>query len=204
MSIDIDEISKEMICKVKLNKDKYKYKDKYCWELYDCNERYLQVLSDERRFSQLMKRRYLEKKKHKNNDVSTVWILVGISKTCEKNCEQVGRTTDLINTLNEIREDIKDFYRNGKKYGGLKKNYTELVFYEVDIDKYMENDESFKTMYGNVPEDEHLLSAYCLIRAAYVEGKLGFITSANMYRKSPLDGYFYEYIKKKSEEEYTV
>ena len=34
------------------------------------------------------------------------------------------------------------------------------------------------------------------IRAAYVEGKLGFETSASMYHKSSLDEYFFDYYKR--------
>ena len=63
---------------------------------------------------------------------------------------------------------------------------------------YIKNDSLFKKLYGNVPDDTYLSSAYYFIRAAYVEGKLGFETSASMYRKSSLDGYFYEYYKRKT------
>ena len=40
-------------------------------------------------------------------------------------------------------------------------------------------------------------SVYYFIRAAYVEGKIGYETSASMYHKSSLDGYFYSYYENK-------
>lgn len=91
----------------------------------------------------------------------------------------MGRTKDIINSLTEIKDNVKDFYRSdSKKYGALKdKNYKEIVFYEVDIDEY-------------------LSLAYYFIRAAYVEGKLGFETLASMYHKSSLDEYFFDYYKR--------
>ena len=188
----IDEISKELICTIRLeNKD---------WKLYDCDGKELPVPSSKRIFSSSMKKRYLNLKKrgNKENNISAVWILVGISDNGKEICEQVGRTTDLINSLTEIKDNVKDFYRSdSKKYGALKdKNYKEIVFYEVDIDEYIKNDKLFKKLYGNVPNDEYLSLAYYFIRAAYVEGKLGFETSASMYHKSSLDEYFFDYYKR--------
>lgn len=194
MLIDIDEISKEMICAIRFENNE--------WNLYDCDGEKLPNPSDKRIFSSSMKKSYLNLKKrgNKENNISAVWILVGISDNGKEICEQVGRTTDLINSLTEIKDNVKDFYRSdSKKYGVLKKkNYKEIVFYEVDIDEYIKNDRLFKKLYGNVPDDTYLSSAYYFIRAAYVEGKLGFGTSASMYRKSSLDGYFYEYYKRKT------
>lgn len=185
----IDKISKEMICTIRLENNN--------WKLYDCDGNELPVTSSKRIFSSSMKKHYLKKRKNKKNDISTVWILVGISDNGKKICEQVGRTKDLINSLTEIKNNVKDFYRSDSgKYGVLKeKNYKEIVFYEVDIDEYIKNDKLFKKLYGNVPNDTYLSSAYYFIRAAYVEGKLGFETSASMYHKSSLDEYFYEYYK---------
>ena len=124
--------------------------------------------------------------------------MVGILDNGKKVCELVGRTKDIINSLTEIKDNVKDFYRSdSKKYGALKdKNYKEIVFYEVDIDEYIKNDKLFKKLYGNVPNDEYLSLAYYFIRAAYVEGKLGFETSASMYHKSSLDEYFFDYYKR--------
>ena len=98
----------------------------------------------------------------------------------------MGRTKDIINSLTEIKDNVKDFYRSdSKKYGALKdKNYKEIVFYEVDIDEYIKNDKLFNSL------------AYYFIRAAYVEGRLGFETSASMYHKSSLDEYFFDYYKR--------
>ena len=145
-----------------------------------------------------MKKHYLKKRENKKIDISTVWILVGILDNGKKVCEQVGRTKDIINSLTEIKDNVKDFYRSdSKKYGALKdKNYKEIVFYEVDIDEYIKNDKLFKKLDGNVPNDKYLLLAYYFIRAAYVEGKLGFETSASMYHKSSLDEYFFDYYKR--------
>ena len=110
----------------------------------------------------------------------------------------MGRTKDIINSLTEIKDNVKDFYRSdSKKYGALKdKNYKEIVFYEVDIDEYIKNDKLFKKLYGNVPNDESFSLAYYFISAAYVEGKLEFETSASMYHKSSLDEYFFDYYKR--------
>lgn len=163
------------------------------WYLYDCSDNKLKQLSEEGNFPYAMKRNYLNKRKGRI-DISTVWVLVGFTDDKEV-YEQVGRTKDLINSLNEIRENVKDFYNNEDgKYGVLKKReYKKIVFYEVDIDKYIETDELFLKTYGEPPKDEFLSLAYYFIRAAYVEGKLGSVTCASMYHKSSLDEYFYSY-----------
>ena len=186
----IDKISKELICTIRLENNG--------WNLYDCDGKELPVPSSKRIFSSSMKKHYLKKRENKKNDISTVWILVGILDNGKKVCEQVGRTKDIINSLTEIKDNVKDFYRSdSKKYGVLKdKNYKEVVFYEVDIDEYIKNDKLFKKLYANVPNDEYLSLAYYFIRAAYVEGKLGFETSASMYHKSSLDEYFFDYYKR--------
>lgn len=188
----IDKISKKLICTIRLENND--------WNLYDCDGEKLPVPSNKRIFSSSMKKHYLKKRERETpkNDISTVWILVGILDNGKKVCEQVGRTKDIINSLTEIKDNVKDFYRSdGKKYGALKdKNYKEIVFYEVDIDEYIKNDKLFKKLYGNVPNDEYLSLAYYFIRAAYVEGKLGFETSASMYHKSSLDEYFFDYYKR--------
>lgn len=187
----IDKINKEIICSIRLQNE--------TWHFYDCNGDELREPSKKSIFSSAMKKRYLKKRKNKQIDISTVWILVGIIDENKKICEQVGRTKDLINSLNEIKDNVKDFfYDEDGKYGVLRqKNYKELIFYEVDIDKYIEKDKLFIELYGNAPDNVHLSSAYYFIRAAYVEGKLGCDTSASMYHKSSLDGYFYDYYKKK-------
>ena len=186
----IDKISKELICTIRLENN--------YWKLYDCDGKELPVPFSKCIFSSSMKKHYLKKRENKKIDISTVWILVGILDNGKKVCEQVGRTKDIINSLTEIKDNVKDFYRSdSKKYGALKdKNYKEIVFYEVDIDEYIKNDKLFKKLYGNVPNDEYLSLAYYFIRAAYVEGKLGFETSASMYHKSSLDEYFFDYYKR--------
>lgn len=130
-------------------------------------------------------------------DIPTVWALVGFSDDGKETWEQVGRTKDLTNSLDEIREDVKNFYNNQKKYGNLRnKDYKKLVFYEIDIDNYLKNDELFIRICGEPPENPFFALAYYFVRAAYVEGKLGFETSAHMYHKSTLDEYFYSYYEK--------
>ena len=186
----IDKISKKLICMIRLENND--------WNLYDCDGEKLPDPFSKCIFSSSMKKHYLKKRENKKIDISTVWILVGILDNGKKVCEQVGRTKDIINSLTEIKDNVKDFYRSdSKKYGALKdKNYKEIVFYEVDIDEYIKNDKLFKKLYGNVPNDKYLSLAYYFIRAAYVEGKLGFETSASMYHKSSLDEYFFDYYKR--------
>ncbi len=165
------------------------------WGIYDCNDSKLEPPSEKRYFSSAMKKRYLAKRQLRK-DIPTVWILVGVKEDGTENYEQVGRTVDIINTLNEIRNNIKDFFYNKGKYSNLKnKNYTELNFYEVDIDSYLNEETIFKEKFGIPAKDEYFERAYYFIRAAYVEGKLGFETKANMYHPSSLDGYFYSYYK---------
>lgn len=194
MFINIDEISKERICSIRLENNH--------WHLYDCKDNKLPVPSEKRIFSSAMKNCYQkERKNQQDRKFSIVWILVGTTFDNVKKCVQVGRTKDLINSLTEIKNNIKDFYCGTRgKYDILrKKNYKELVFYEVDIDEYIKNeDELFKNLYGDAPSDEYLLAAYYFIRAAYVEGKLGAGTYAfeDMYHKSSLDEYFFDYYKK--------
>lgn len=180
------------ICSIQLKNDS--------WYLCDCNDEKLPLPSKERIFSSAMKKRYLKKRKGRK-DLSTVWVLVGVTNENKGICEQVGRTKDLINSLNEIRENIKDFYNsNNGKYGILKnKNYKEIVFYEVDIDKYLKDDELFIRTYGEAPRDTYLSLAYYFLRAAYVEGKIGSETSPSMYHKSSLDEYFYLHYENQKE-----
>ena len=47
-----------------------------------------------------------KKRENKKNDISTVWILVGILDNGKKVCEQVGRTKDIINSLTEIKDNV--------------------------------------------------------------------------------------------------
>lgn len=167
------------------------------WIFYDCEDNKLPEPSEKRIFSSAMKIQYRKKRKIDRDDISTVWALVGFNDDGKETWEQVGRTKDLTNSLDEIKEDIKKIYRNEKKYGDLKnKNYRKLVFYEIDIDNYLKNDEVFVKMYGNPPENNDFALAYYFIRAAYIEGKLGFEKSARMYHKSTLDEYFYSYYEK--------
>lgn len=166
------------------------------WDFFDYNGDSLPKPSETAIFTSAMKRRYLKTKSR--IDISIVWVLVGFDDENKITWEQVGRTKDIINALNEIREDIKEFYSNGNKYAELKaKKYKKLVFYEVDIDNYLMDDLEFKNISREVPKNKELELAYYYVRAAYVEGKIGYDTSACMYNPSTLDGYFYSYLKNK-------
>lgn len=181
-------------------------KDEDQWEFKDCKGESLRRPTDGSYFTSAMKSRYEGWRKRKNlrKDISTVWVLIGMKKGGEKTIIQVGRTTDIVNTLNEVREAVKRFYRNNdKKYGSLMgEEYIKYIFYEVNIDEYLKEDALFKKVYGKVseaPEDKFLLLAYHYIRAAYVEGKIGYEAREKggfcLYHKSPLDGYYYDYFE---------
>lgn len=97
-------------------------KDEDQWEFKDCKGESLRRPTDGSYFTSAMKSRYEGWRKRKNlrKDISTVWVLIGMKKGGEKTIIQVGRTTDIVNTLNEVREAVKRFYRNNdKKYGSL-------------------------------------------------------------------------------------
>lgn len=165
------------------------------WYLYDCQDEKISEPSSARIFSSAMNIRYRKNRNMSREDISTVWVLVGF-RNDNKEWIQVGRTKNLTNLLDEIREDVKKFYGSGNKYASLREqHYEKLVFYEINIDNYLKKDILFKKIYGEVPQNEKFSLAYYFIRAAYVEGKLGAETSAYMYHESALDEYFYSYYK---------
>lgn len=133
----------------------------------------------------------------------TVWILVGYDKKNNVTYEQVGRAKHIVRALSEIRDDVKEICRSKiTKYGLLGGKYKELVFYEVDIDEYVKKNgktfcETFKE--PDSDKDINLRLAYYFLKAAYVEGKIGFDSKANMYNTSSLDEYFYLYCRNEYE-----
>lgn len=166
------------------------------WNFFDYNGSPLRKPSETAIFTSAMKRRYLKTKSR--IDIPTVWVLVGFDDENKITWEQVGSTKDIINALVEIKNAIKSFYSNGKKYGVLKnENYKKLVFYEVDIDNYLRDDLEFENIYGEALKNNDLKLAYYYVRATYIEGKIGYDTSARMYNPYILDGYFYNYFKNK-------
>ncbi len=193
MNIILDNTCLNKICSIE--------KKNNTWVLYDCDDESIRIPAEDSIFPSSMNMRYRNKRSNDGkveNDSSVVWILVGY--TDKENCiyEQVGRNNSLTNMLAEIKEDIKCFYFGKKKYVNLKgKQYTKLVFYEVDIDKYLESDDLFKQLFTEVPKDPSLYLAYRYNKAAYVEGKIGALTKAdgNMYHESGLDKYYYGYFK---------
>ena len=170
------------------------------WHLYDCYGKDLGALQNDKRFSRAMNIRYRGKRNVNAGNESCVWILIGKNET-EEVCLQVGRTKNLTNLLSsDVKEDIKEICKgdNNSNYGKLKDKYTELSFYEVDIEKYLKNDTDIENIFVEKPVNKYLYLAYAYNRAAYVEGKLSLEKEAVMYHPSSLDGYYREYFKEKS------
>ena len=184
-----NEIGKLLICSIK--------KVDNGWVLYDCNGENISNLSG--KFPSSMNLRYRKKRGNKwGKDVensSCVWVLIGKINEAEK-WIQVGRNSSLKNMLsNDIKEDIKQVYSGTGKYGGL--NYSELIFYEINIKNYIENDEKSKGILGTEPLDNNLKRAFWVNCAAYIEGKLASEKNVQLYHLSVLDGCYYAYFESK-------
>lgn len=108
-------------------------------------------------------------------NLSKVWLLVG-EKDKKEELLQVGRSESLKCMLeNDINRDTKSIvYKLKNKYGNLIDNYSALIFYEVDIDKYLDyNDEIFELLKKTEINDNlYLRQAYYKIKASFVEGKI--------------------------------
>ena len=168
------------------------------WEFSDCNGESLKAPDEKSIFTSSMNKRYRKERKKYIVDENTacVWFLRGKADNGDITCIQVGRTKNLTNLLsNDIKEDIKNFYSGVGKYGKLKEKYNELVFYEVDVNQIIKEDNDAKQILGSKPKDKNLGLAYSVICAAYVEGKLSFEKKAELYCPSTLDGYYYTYFK---------
>lgn len=183
------------------------------WKFIDCNGNNLEWPDNGNKFPGTMKTHYYKEyyKDKDNMQYPTVWILVCVDKYGKENIIQVGRTIDIVSAMNEIRENVKSIYgikekksKKDKKYEALKnKTCNELVFFEVNINAYTSgDDDDFKKMYREVPKERTFALAYYFLRAAYVEGKIGFVSrkecEESMYHPSSLDGYFYSYYENKS------
>jgi hypothetical protein len=185
------------------------------WTFKDCKGKELKPLP--KRFPKAtLKNNYKDYRKQSGNNMpeesfACVWVLMGRKEQTEK-CIQVGRNCNLENMLEEdIIKDIKDFFYGSKKYSKLRKKCQKqetykLTFYEVNIQEYLKEDTVINQILGKRPVDNpSLLKAYSYVEAAYVEGKLGCYSKnsnnhgivSSMYNPSTLDGYFYDYFKKK-------
>lgn len=153
---------------------------------------------------------YRRKRKIRTEDDESpvVWVLVGKNMPDEEVYLQVGQSKNLTRMLsNDIRKDVNELLdeklnEESSKYKKLLGKYTQLEFYEIDLDAYDYEDFIEK----NIPEDENLKKVYLTIRAAYVEGKIAAEKNCKeknsehgIWNPSPigLDGYFYMYFKNK-------
>ncbi len=188
-------IPKYQICKILIDKDN----GKKIW--YDCQD-------EEIKSTNAMNRHYRRKRKENilEEDVSTVWILSAREKDKKQNYIQVGRSKNLKRMLSgDIRLDVKEIINTNNEFGGTKYNkliekYSELIFFEVDLEKYF-----FNNFTVNIPEDTNLKKIYWSIIAAWAEGKIAAennckkdsIDDDRMWNPSPdgLDGYFYSYYR---------
>ena len=169
------------------------------WKFYDLEGKQLREPSENTYFPSSMNRRYRAKRKGNaiDEDISCVWFLIG-KKNNASRWVQVGRTSNITNMLsNDIKNDIKEFYSGHGRYGELQKKYTELIFYEVDIEKYIKTDTEALKILGTSPIDMNLRMAYFINCAAYIEGKMAFEHTPDLYNPSILDGCYYRYFKDK-------
>jgi hypothetical protein len=184
------------------------------WAFKDCKGEELKPLP--KRFPKAaLKNNYKDYRKQLGNNMpeesfACVWVLMGRKEQTEK-CIQVGRSCNLENMLEEdIIKDIKGFFfemKGREDYSKFRKEreYDTLTFYEVNIQEYLKGDTVINQILGKKPKDSSLLKAYAYVKAAYVEGKLGCYSKnpdnqgivSSIYNPSTLDGYFYDYFKKK-------
>jgi hypothetical protein len=193
--------NKEKICSMKSEDKK--------WIFFDSNDSELEQMP-----KNLLNIIYENYQKNRNNmpdeNLACVWVLeLEGSKT--PNYIQVGSNISLYKMWNtDIRKDIMKFFSESESYSDLRKNYNEqkaykFTFYEVNIQEYLKGDKVINQILGKRPEDPSLLKAYAYVEAAYVEGKLGSYSKkhnnqcilSSIYNPSTLDGYFYDYFKKK-------
>jgi hypothetical protein len=192
--------NKEKICSMKSENKK--------WDFFDSNDSKLEQMPND-----LLNNIYANYQNNRKNmregDLACVWVLEG-SET--PNYIQVGSNISLDKMWkNDIRKDIMKFFSESESYSDLRKKYNEqkaykFTFYEVNIQEYLNGDKVINQILGKRPVDNpSLLKAYSYVEAAYVEGKLGCYSKnsnnqgrvSSMYNPSTLDGYFYDYFKKK-------
>jgi hypothetical protein len=203
---NIDSIVLEKVCSITIDDEKKKL-------LFDCKGNAIKITP---RYTRAINMRYREKREKnglQDKELSVVWILVGV-KGEKKKILQVGRNCSLTRMLSsDIRKDVKEIIGDApnSRYNNLCNGYNELIFYEIRISDFLENDGVFKEMFGGVPlekiENSDLCSAYHTIRASYVEGKVAAIgmckkmkknDEQNMWCPSPggIDGDIYTYWSK--------
>lgn len=199
----------EKICSIAISENN-------CKQLYDCEGNKIEKTA---RYTRTINLRYRNIRKEKNlhdEKLSVVWILVGISKGKEGKILQVGRNCSLTRMLSsDIRKDVKEILEgvSNSKYCKLCNTYEELVFFEVNIEKYLSKDNVFQQLFGEISlakmENFHLYSLYQTIRASYVEGKIAAMgrckkenikDEKNMWCPSPggIDGSVCDYWLEKS------
>jgi hypothetical protein len=199
--------NKEKICSMKSEDKK--------WIFSDSNDSKLKRMPNE-----LLNNIYANYQNNRKNmregDLACVWVLEGsetpnLMESKTPNLIQVGSNINLDEMWkNDIRKDIIKFFFESGNYSKLreecqKQETYKLTFYEVNIQKYLEVDTVINQILGKRPEDPSLLKAYAYVEAAYVEGKLGSYSKkhnnqcilSSIYNPSTLDGYFYDYFKKK-------
>ncbi|MCR4740820.1 MAG: hypothetical protein K5886_11260 [Lachnospiraceae bacterium] len=177
-------------------------KEDNIWNLYDWDGKPLRnpspnTSSPNAYFPKSLNQRYrnIRKTYGIDEDISCVWFLTG-KKNGREEWIQVGRTKTLNNMLSsDIKEDIKAFFYGTGKYGELGKEYSELIFYEIDVIRYIEADKEAQGIFGKMPDDKNLKLAYLVNCAAYIEGKESFENNAVIYVPSTLDGYYHRYFK---------
>lgn len=187
----MDDGFQKRICSIK--------KENNNWNLYDYEDKLLRRPSANTYFPSSLNMRYRIKRKEffEDEDTSCVWILIGKKNSITK-WIQVGRTKNLKNLLsNDIKEDIKEFYSGNGKYGQLQDKYTELIFFEIDILKYIRVDKVAHTILGKAPINKYLRQAYFVNCAAYIEGKLAFQNKPELYSPATLDSCYFNYFKSK-------
>ena len=183
------EVNSQVICSMK--------KDNMKWRLFDCDEKEISILPTKANFPSAMNRRYRNKRGKDVEDLSCVWFLVGKSDK-GKEWIQVGRNLNLTSMLSrDIKEDIKEVCSGTGRYRKLNEEYKELIFREIDIKDYINNDEEAKKILGKEPTDINLKRAYWVNCASYIEGKLAYENNAKLYHSSALDGCYYAYFKSK-------
>ena len=169
--------------------------------LLDCNNSII-------RSTNAMNRRYriVRRQTILEEDMALVWILTGIHKDSkEKKIIQVGQCKNLTQMLSgDIRKDIKKIINAGNsdnKYSKLHKEFTELSFYEVELDDFDIGAIGVKLIF---PEDTLFKKIERAIKAAYVEAMIAFVndclfteSGCGIWNPSTigLDGYFYSYFE---------
>ena len=187
------------ICKIIIEKNTENNTEKKT--LYDCNNQEIKTTNT-------MNRRYRTKRKNfiSEENVAVVWILLAIDESEKEHYIQVGQNRNLTRMLSgDIGPDINEILNNRNKYSDLTSKYNTLIFYEINLSKYLVN--IFDKDIPLIPSDDNFKKIYWTIIASCAEGKLAAEykckkegkTDTRMWNPSPtgLDGYFYLYYNSK-------